>query len=129
MEEVYQFLKEAGVYYIATVEGDQPRVRPFGTIHIFDGKLYIQTGKKKNVSKQLGINGKTGILKNMEILQFFRIIFVFSDMAHHVKKPSISRQRTFLITVFSSNRAAGSALSCGSAPGRSGRGGPVLRDR
>lgn len=59
MEEVYQFLKEAGVYYIATVEGDQPRVRPFGTIHIFDGKLYIQTGKKKNVSKQLGINGKT----------------------------------------------------------------------
>ena len=59
MKDVCQFLKEAGVYYIATVEGDQPRVRPFGTIHIFEGKLYIQTGKKKNVSKQLGINGKT----------------------------------------------------------------------
>ena len=59
MKDVYQFLKDAGVYYIATVDGDQPRVRPFGTIHIFDGKLYIQTGKKKNVSKQLGINGKT----------------------------------------------------------------------
>ncbi len=59
MNDVYQFLKDAGVYYIATVDGDQPRVRPFGTIHIFEGKLYIQTGKKKNVSKQLGINGKT----------------------------------------------------------------------
>ncbi len=59
MQDVYQFLKDAGVYYIATVDGDQPRVRPFGTIHIFDGKLYIQTGKRKNVSRQLGINGKT----------------------------------------------------------------------
>ncbi len=59
MQQVYQFLKDAGVYYIATVDGDQPRVRPFGTILIFDGKLYIQTGKKKNVSRQLGINGKT----------------------------------------------------------------------
>ena len=47
MKEVCQFLKDAGVYYIATVEGDQPRVRPFGTIHIFEGKLYIQTGRKK----------------------------------------------------------------------------------
>ena len=59
MQDVYQFLKDAGVYYIATVDGDQPRVRPFGTIHIFEGKLYIQTGRKKNVSRQLGINGKT----------------------------------------------------------------------
>ena len=59
MQQVYQFLKDAGVYYIATVDGDQPRVRPFGTIHIFEGKLYIQTGRKKNVSRQLGINGKT----------------------------------------------------------------------
>ena len=58
MEQVYHFIKDAGHYFIATVDGDQPRVRPFGTIHIFDGKLYIQTGKKKNVSKQLGRNGK-----------------------------------------------------------------------
>ena len=61
MEKVYKFLKEAGTYYIATVEGDQPRVRPFGTIHIFDGKLYIQTGKRKNVSRQLAANGKVEI--------------------------------------------------------------------
>lgn len=58
MEQVEKFLKEAGVYYLATVEGDQPRVRPFGTIHIFEGKLYIQTGKKKEVSRQLHANPK-----------------------------------------------------------------------
>ena len=58
MERVEKFLKEAGTYYLATVEGDQPRVRPFGTAHIFDGKLYIQTGKVKDVSKQLHINPK-----------------------------------------------------------------------
>ena len=58
MEEIVKFLKEAETYYLATVEGDQPRVRPFGTAHIFDGKLYIQTGKKKDVSKQLHANPK-----------------------------------------------------------------------
>ncbi len=51
MQEVLDFLKECGTYYLATVEGDQPRVRPFGTIHLFEGKLYIQTGKVKDVSK------------------------------------------------------------------------------
>ena len=61
MEKVCQFLKESGCYYLATVEGDQPRVRPFGTVHIFEGKLYIQTGRKKNVSKQLARNGKVEI--------------------------------------------------------------------
>lgn len=58
MERVEKFLKEAGTYYLATVDGDQPRVRPFGTAHIFDGKLYIQTGKVKDVSKQLHANPK-----------------------------------------------------------------------
>jgi uncharacterized pyridoxamine 5'-phosphate oxidase family protein len=58
MERVCQFLKNAGVYYLATVEGDQPRVRPFGTAHIFEGKLYIQTGRTKPVSKQLAENPK-----------------------------------------------------------------------
>ena len=61
MKRVEQFLKEAGTYYLATVEGDQPRVRPFGTIHIFEGKLYIQTGKVKAVSKQLHANPKAEI--------------------------------------------------------------------
>lgn len=61
MEKVCQFLKEAGTYYLATVEGDQPRVRPFGTAHIFEGRLYIQTGKVKSVSKQLAANPKAEI--------------------------------------------------------------------
>ena len=61
MEKVLEFLKEAGTYYLATVEGDQPRVRPLGTAHVFEGKLYIQTGKVKDVSKQLMANPKAEI--------------------------------------------------------------------
>jgi len=61
MQEVYDYLKNAGVYYLATVEGDQPRVRPFGTYLIKDGKLYIQTGKSKPCSKQMGANPKVEI--------------------------------------------------------------------
>lgn len=61
MEKVCQFLKDAGTYYLATVEDGQPRVRPFGTAHIFDGKLYIQTGKIKPVSKQIAKNPKVEI--------------------------------------------------------------------
>ena len=71
MERVVQFLKEAETYYLATVEGDQPRVRPFGTAHIFEGKLYIQTGKVKDVSKQIHANPKVEIcaFKNGEWLR------------------------------------------------------------
>lgn len=58
MQEVCEFLKKCGTYYLATTEGDQPRVRPFGTVNIFEDKLYIQTGKKKLVSKQMKKNAK-----------------------------------------------------------------------
>ena len=58
IKRVCDFLKAAGTYYLATVEGDQPRVRPFGTAHIFEGKLYIQTGRSKAVSRQLAANAK-----------------------------------------------------------------------
>ena len=58
MQRVYEFLKNAEVYYLATVEGDQPRVRPFGTVNEFEGKLYIQTGKVKPTSRQLAVNPK-----------------------------------------------------------------------
>lgn len=61
MQEVYEFLKKCSAYFIATVEGDQPRVRPFGTVNIFDDKLYIQTGKVKNVAKQITLNPKVEI--------------------------------------------------------------------
>ena len=58
MERVCGFLKAVKVYYIATVDGDQPRVRPFGTVHVFENRLYIQTGRKKNVARQILANGK-----------------------------------------------------------------------
>lgn len=61
MQEVYDFLKKCGVYYLATAEGDQPRVRPFGTVDIFEGRLYIQTGKIKKVSKQMQKNPRIEI--------------------------------------------------------------------
>ena len=61
MKRVYEFLKSAGVYYLATMDGDQPRVRPFGTYNIFEEKLYIQTGKMKPCSKQLAANPKAEI--------------------------------------------------------------------
>lgn len=61
MQRVCDFLKEAGVYYLATVEGDQPRVRPFGTAHIFEDKLYIQTGKVKPCARQVMENPKAEI--------------------------------------------------------------------
>jgi len=56
MNEVYEFLKACGAYYLATVEGNQPKVRPFGTIDLYEGKLYIQTGKSKSVAQQLKQN-------------------------------------------------------------------------
>ena len=61
MKEVYDFLKKCGTYHLATVEGDQPRVRPFGTVDIFEDRLYIQTGKVKEVSKQIQANAKVEI--------------------------------------------------------------------
>jgi len=64
MERVYRFLKEADTYYIATIDGDKPRVRPFGTVHIYNGKLYIQSGKRKDFAKQLEKN------PNVEICAF-----------------------------------------------------------
>ena len=61
MKEVYEFLKKCGTYYLATAEGDQPRVRPFGTVDLFEDKIYIQTGKVKEVSKQMMANPKIEI--------------------------------------------------------------------
>ena len=61
MQKTLDFLKAAGTYYLATMDGDQPRVRPFGTAHIFKGKLYIQTGKVKPTSKQIAANPKVEI--------------------------------------------------------------------
>lgn len=61
MKEVYEYLKSCQTYFLATVEGDQPRVRPFGTVDLFEGKLYIQTGKSKAVARQMTENPKIEI--------------------------------------------------------------------
>ncbi|MDR0828089.1 MAG: pyridoxamine 5'-phosphate oxidase family protein [Desulfovibrio sp.] len=61
MQEVHNFIKSCGYYFLATVDGDQPKVRPFGTVAIYDGRIYIQTGKKKNVSRQMARNPKIEI--------------------------------------------------------------------
>ncbi|SHI22525.1 Uncharacterized protein, pyridoxamine 5'-phosphate oxidase (PNPOx-like) family [Sporobacter termitidis DSM 10068] len=66
MKEVCDFLKKAGTYYLATVDGNQPKVRPFGTAEIFEDKLYIQTGKVKDVSKQMKANPKIEICAMFE---------------------------------------------------------------
>lgn len=61
MQHIYEFLNAAGIYYLATSEGGQPHLRPFGTVHIFDGKLCFQTGRAKAVSRQLHANPKLEI--------------------------------------------------------------------
>ncbi len=70
MNEVYEFLRKCGTFYIATVDGDKPRVRPFGVVNIFEDKLYIQTGKVKDVSKQMQIN------PNVEICGFIDGVWI-----------------------------------------------------
>lgn len=61
VERAAKFLKDAETYYLATADGDQPRVRPFGTAHVYEGRLYIQTGKVKDVSRQILANPKVEI--------------------------------------------------------------------
>ena len=74
IQKTYAFIKEVGHYFIASVQGDQPRVRPFGTIHIFEDKLYIQTGRSKKVAQQLLTNGKAEICAlNMKANSWIRV--------------------------------------------------------
>lgn len=61
MKESYEFLKECKTFYLATVDGDKPRVRPFGAVNIFDDKIYLITGKVKSVSKQISLNNHVEI--------------------------------------------------------------------
>ena len=61
MNEVYEFLKAAGTYYLATTENGEPRVRPFGTVDLWNGKLTIQTGYSKAVAKQMLANPRVEI--------------------------------------------------------------------
>ncbi len=67
MQRVYEFLKECGHYYLATIDGDRPRVRPFGTALIFEDKLYIQTGKVKDVSKQMMFGYRDARIRHLPV--------------------------------------------------------------
>lgn len=82
VDKVYYFLNDAGTYYLATADGDQPRVRPFGTILLEDGKLYLQTGKAKDVSKQIAANPKVEICAFMNG-RWLRIAAELSDESTH----------------------------------------------
>lgn len=73
MNEVYEFLKQCGCYYLATVEGDQPRVRPFGTVDMFEGRIYIQTGKVKAVAAQMKENPKVEISASAQDGRWIRV--------------------------------------------------------
>ena len=73
MEEVYDFIKSCNYYFIATTEGNQPRVRPFGTVNIFEGKLYIQTGHSKRIASQLASNPKVEICAYNGTTQWVRV--------------------------------------------------------
>ena len=86
MKRVHDFLKKANVYYLATTEGDQPRVRPFGTINEFEGKLYIQTGKIKPTSRQLAANPKAEICAFTEGAWIRVECELIEDDRHEAKK-------------------------------------------
>ena len=87
MDEILEFLDKAGTYYLATVEGDQPRVRPFGTVMLCEGRLCIQTGKVKPVSKQIAANPKVELCAFCEG-RWIRVAVVTRQLARY---PSLRR--------------------------------------
>jgi uncharacterized pyridoxamine 5'-phosphate oxidase family protein len=103
MQEVHDFLKKCGHYFIATTEGDQPRVRPFGTVHIFDGKLYIQTGKVKNVAKQIKANPKIEICAYNGSDQWIRIQAVAVEDDRREAKESMLNAYPSLKSMYSAD--------------------------
>ena len=102
MQKTYEFIKEAKTYFIATVENDQPRVRPFGTIHIFEGKLYIQTGRKKNVAKQLLANGKTELCARKGN-EWIRVSGILVDDNRREPKASMLEEYPMLKSMYSAD--------------------------
>jgi uncharacterized pyridoxamine 5'-phosphate oxidase family protein len=103
MQEVNDFLKKCGNYFIATVEGDQPRVRPFGTVNIFDEKLYIQTGKAKNVAKQIAENPKIEICAYNGGQQWIRIQAVAVEDVRREAKESMLNAYPSLKNMYSAD--------------------------
>ena len=102
MQKTYQFIKDAEHYFIATVENDQPRVRPFGTIHIFEGKLYIQMGRKKKVAQQILANGKVEICA-MKGDEWIRVSGVLVDDNRREPKVSMLDEYESLKSMYSAD--------------------------
>ena len=102
MQKTYEFLKAAKVYYIATVDKDQPRVRPFGTINIFENRLYIQTGRRKNVAKQLVANGKVELCA-MKGDEWIRVSGVLVDDNRREAKASMLDEYESLKKMYSAD--------------------------
>ncbi len=102
IQATYQFLKDAGHYFIATVDVDQPRVRPFGTVHIFEDKLYIQTGRSKNVGKQLLKNGKVELC-TMKGNEWIRVSGVLVDDPRREAKASMLEEYPNLKSMYSAD--------------------------
>jgi len=102
MEKTYKFIKEAGHYFIATADKDQPRVRPFGTIHIFENKLYIQTGRKKNVGQQLLANGNVELCA-MKGNEWIRVSGLLIDDNRREAKASLLEEYESLKSMYSAD--------------------------
>ena len=102
IQKTYQFIKDAGHYFIATVDKDQPRVRPFGTIHIFENKLYIQTGRSKNVAKQLIANGKVELC-TMKGDEWIRVSGILVDDNRREPKASLLDEYPSLKSMYSAD--------------------------
>ncbi|NMA21672.1 MAG: NimC/NimA family protein [Lentisphaerae bacterium] len=102
MQKTCQFIKDAGHYFIATVEKDQPRVRPFGTIHIFEGKLYIKMGRKKKVAQQILANGKVEICA-MKGDEWIRVSGVLVDDNRREPKVSMLDEYESLKSMYSAD--------------------------
>lgn len=102
IEKVCRFLDEAQTYYLATVEGDQPRVRPFGTSLLCNGRLYIQTGKVKDVSKQIAANGKVEICAFKDG-KWLRIAGVLKEDEDHDVKVAMLEKMPSLKNMYSAD--------------------------
>lgn len=73
MNKVVEALKEVGTFYVATIDGDQARVRPFSSVTEFEGKIYLCTGNKKEVYKQMKTNPKIALSGMNEKGEWIRV--------------------------------------------------------
>lgn len=73
MKKTLEFLQESGTFYLATAEGDQPRVRPFGAVFEYEGKLYIATNNTKKCFKQMLENPKVEMCSMNKKGQWIRV--------------------------------------------------------